>query len=61
MVLRIDGRKGDLGGSLATWFIADKRVAGIFTATQISDTAGFGAIAGQFRGAPCAPPCGVEN
>ena len=61
MVLRIDGRRGDLGGSLATWFGADKRVAGIFTATQIGDAAGFGAIAGQFRGAPCTPPCGVEN
>ena len=61
MVLRIEGRKGDLGGSLSTWFGADKRVVGILTATQIGDAACFGAIAGQFKGAPCTPPCGVEN
>lgn len=61
MVLQIDDREADMGGSLATWFGPDKRAAGIFTANQIDGADGFSGIAGQFRGAPCTPPCGVEN
>lgn len=61
MTLDIGGVKGELGGSLATWSGQDRRIAGMFVATQIGDSAGFGGIAGQFRGEPCAPVCGVEN
>ena len=61
MTLEIDGVAGELGGSLATWLGLDRRVAGMFTAVQIGDAAGFGGIAGQFRGDGCGPDCGVEN
>ena len=61
MTLEIDGVAGKLDGSLATWLGGDRRVAGMFTAVQIGDAAGFGGIAGQFRGDGCTPPCGVEN
>lgn len=61
MALHIDGKEGKLGGSLATWLGQDRRVAGMFTGTQIDDAADFGGIAGQFRGEACAVACGAEN
>lgn len=59
--LEIGGRQGELTGSLAAWFDGHSRVRGLFSAIPVDEASGFGAIVGQFNGAACAPPCGVEN
>lgn len=59
--IEIDGLPAELHGHFAAWLGADGRAHGLFAMVPTDIGAGIGAVAGQFNGAGCETPCGVEN